>query len=119
MEEDQRPLTDGNTDGVAGRGVEYVGREAPPDPVAAAVAALMEGLHVGQRQLHSALGLVRPLHHQRRRRPLLVQVEVADVVPQQNAAAEADGLPGREDGVGGQQGEGGSEKGPCSTEDDE
>lgn len=119
MEEDQRPLTDGNTDGVAGRGVEYVGREAPPDPVAAAVAALMEGLHVGQRQLHSALGLVRPLHHQRRRRSLLVQVEVADVVPQQNAAAEADGLPGREDGVGGQQGEGGSEKGPCSTEDNE
>lgn len=96
-----------------------MGGEAPLDPVAAAVAALVEGLHVGQRQLHSALGLLRPLHHQRRRRPLLVQVEVADVVPQQNAAAEADGLPGGEHGVGGQQGEGGSEKGPCATEDDQ
>lgn len=94
-----------------------MGREAPLDPVTAAVAALMEGLHVGQRQLHSALGLVRPLRHQRRRRPLLVQVKVADVVSQQNAAAEANGLPGREDGVGGQQGEGGSEEGTWVKED--
>lgn len=73
----------------------------------------MEDLDVGQHQLHSALGLVRPLHHQRRRRSLLVQVEVADVVSQPNAAAEANGLPGREYGVGGQQGKGGSEKGTC------
>lgn len=89
-----------------------MGRELPIDPVTAAVAALMEGLDIGQRQLHSALGLV-PLRHQRRRRSLLVQVEVADVVSQPNAAAEAHGLPGREYGVGGQQGKGGSEKGTC------
>lgn len=92
-------------------------REAPLDPVTTAVAALMEGLDVRQRQLHSALGLVRPLRHQRRRRSLLIQVEVADVVSQQNAAAEANSLPGREDGVGGQQGEGGSEKGTCLRDD--
>lgn len=94
-----------------------MGREAPLDPVATAVAALMEGLHVGQRQLHPALGLVRPVCHQRRRRSLLIQVEVADVVAQQNAAAEADSLPRREDGVGGQQGEAGSEKGTCLKDD--
>lgn len=108
--------TDGDADGVAGRRIQDVGREAPLDPVAAAVAALVEGLDVRQRQLHSALRLVRPLGHQRRRRSLLVQVKVADVVSQENAAAEANSLPGREDSVGGQQGEGGSEKGTCSQD---
>lgn len=113
VDEHRTRLTDGDADGVAGGRVKHVGREAALDPVAAAVAALVEGLHVGQRQLHPALGLVRPLRHQRRRRSLLIQVEVADVVSQRNAAAEADSLPGREDSVGGQQGEGGSEKGTC------
>lgn len=112
-----RSLTNGDGDGVAGRRVKYVGREAPLDRVATAVAALVKGLHVGQRQLHPALGLLRPLRHQRRRRSLLIQVEVADVVSQQNAAAEADSFPRREDGVGGQQGEGGSEKGTCLKDD--
>lgn len=112
-DERQRGRTNGDTDGVAGRRVKDVGREAPLDPVTTAVAALMEGLDVGERQIHSALGLVRPLRHQRRQRSLLIQVEVADVVSQQNAAAEANSLPRREDGVGGQQGEGGSEKGTC------
>lgn len=112
-------LTNGDADGVAGGRVEHVGREAALDPVTTAVAALMEGLHVGQRQLHSALGLLRPLCHQRRRRPLLIQVEVADVVSQRNAAAEANSLPRREDSVGGQQGEGGSEKGTCLKGDSE
>lgn len=106
-------LTNGDADGVAGRRVKYVGREAPLDAVTTAVAALMEGLDVRQRELHSALGLIRPLPHQRCRRALLIQVEVADVVSQKNAAAEANSLPRREDVVGGQQGEGGSEKGTC------
>lgn len=106
-------LTDGDVDGVAGRRAEQLGGKAALDPVAATVAALVEGFRLRQRQLHPGLTLVRPLRDQRRRHPVLVQVEVADVVTEQNAAAEADGLAGGEHGVRGQQGEGGYQEGTC------
>lgn len=68
----------------------------------------MESLYVGQRELCLDLGLVHPLSDQRRGHSVLVQVEVADVVTQHNAAAEANSLSRREHGVGGEQGEGGN-----------
>lgn len=101
-------LTNSNVDGVAGWRAEQLWREATLDPVPTTVAALVESLYVGQRQLHSGLGLVRPLCDQRRGHSVLVQVEVADVVTQHNVAAEANSLPGREHSVWGQQGEGGN-----------
>lgn len=73
----------------------------------------MESLYVGQRQIHSALALIRPLRDQRRGHSVLIQVEVADVAARQNTAAEADSLTGGEDSVRGQQGEGGNWKGTC------
>lgn len=71
----------------------------------------MEGLQVGQRQVHPGLRLVRPLGDQRRGHAVLVQVEVAEVVTQGNAAAEADGLSRGEHSVRRVQSEDGDEKG--------
>lgn len=78
---------------------EQLRREAALDPVPTTVAALVESLYVGQCQLHCGLGLVRPLCNQRRGHSMLVQVEVTEVVTQQSAAAEANGLAGREHSV--------------------
>lgn len=100
--------THSDVDGVAGWRADQLSGEPPLDPVATAVAALLEGLHVGQRQLRPHLGVVRPLRDQRYGHALPVEVEVADVVTQQDAAAETDGLPGSEHSVRGQQGEGGN-----------
>lgn len=101
-------LTNGNVDGVAGWRAEQLRGKATLDPVTTTVAALVEHLRVGQGQLHPGLAGVGFLCDHRRGHAVLVQVEVADVVTQQNTAAEANSLPRREDSVRGQQGEGGS-----------
>lgn len=100
--------THGDADGVAGRGAHELGGEAPLHPVAAGVAVLLERLHVGERELRPLLRLVGPLRDQRNGHALPVQVEVADVVTQLDAAAETNGLPGSEDRVWGEQSEGGN-----------
>lgn len=101
-------LTHGDVDGVAGWGAHELSGEAALHPVAAAVAALLERLHVGERQLCPHLRLVGPLRDQRYGHALPVQVEVADVVAQQDAAAETNRLPRSEHRVRGEQCEGGN-----------
>lgn len=101
-------LTNSNVDGVAGWRAEQLRGKATLDPVTTTVAALVERLRVGQGQLHSGLAEVRFLRDHRCGHAVPVQVEVADVVTQQNTAAEANSLPRREHSVRGQQGEGGS-----------
>lgn len=100
-------LTHSDVNGVAGWRAEQLRGEAALDPVPTTVAALVESLYVGQCELHSGLGLVRPLRNQRCGHSMLVQVEVTEMMTQQNAAAEADSLTGREHSVRWQQGEGG------------
>lgn len=118
-EEDTRTRTHGDVDGVAEGGAQQLSGEAPLHPVAAGVAALLERLHVGERQLRPQLRLVGPLHDQWDGHALPVQVEVADVVTLLGAAAETNGLPGSEDGVWGEQSEGGNQEGVCGEKEEE
>ena len=100
-------LTNGNVDGVAGWRAEQLSREPALDPVPTTIAALVGSLNVSQRQVHSGLGLVRPLCNQRRGHSMLVQVKVTEVVTQRDTAAKANSLARSEHSVRRQQGEGG------------
>lgn len=113
------PRTHGDVYGVAVRGAHELSGEAPLHPVAADVAALLERLNVGERQLRPQLRVVGPLRDQRYGHALPVQVEVADVVPQLDAAAKTDGLAGSEHRVWGEQSESGDEEGVCGGKEED